>query len=281
MAATLASRPGRPAQQATATLRLVLVLLPPSESKAPPPRRGAPVVVERLSFPELTPQRLRVLEALATASGEPGATARLGFGASLAAVVARNTHLLDVPTVPVHRLYTGVLYDALCWESLDDAARRRGARRVVVVSALWGALRPADRVPPYRLSMGTDLPSLGPLAAGWRPVLGPVLEATAGARGVVVDCRSAVYAAAWSPTGRLADRTAAVRVLRDGPGGRTVVSHMAKHTRGEVARHLLTTGADPRTVPELADHLAERWDVEVVTPTRPGRPWTLDLLVPG
>ena len=259
----------------------VLVLLPPSESKAPPPRRGRPVDLDRLSFPELTAARLRLLAALVTASAGPDAAARLGFGASLAAEVARNTRLADVPALPVSTVYTGVLYDALDWAGLDDAARRRGVRRVVVTSALWGALRPTDRVPPYRLSMGTDLPDVGPLAAAWRPVLGAALTAAAGSRGVVVDCRSSVYASAWTPSGALAARTAAIRVLRDGPAGRTVVSHLAKHTRGEVARHLLVTGADPRDVPGLAACLAERWDVETVAPPRPGRPWTLDVVLPA
>jgi len=259
----------------------VLVLLPPSESKAVPPRRGRPVDVESLSFPELTAQRLRLLAALAEASARPDAAERLGVGASLAAEVERNTRLTGVPALPVSRVYTGVLYDALDWESLDAAARRRANRRLVVVSALWGALRPGDRVPPYRLSIGADLPDVGPLAAAWRPLLGPVLAPAAGSGGVIVDCRSTGYAAAWTPPPHLAARTAAIRVLADGPGGRTVVSHQAKHTRGLVARHLMETGADPRDVPALAEHLAQRWEVEPVPPPRPSRPWTLDLLVPA
>jgi uncharacterized protein len=257
----------------------VLVLLPPSESKAEPPRRGRPVDVASLSFPELTGLREQVLRALAEVSAAPDAAARLGVGASLAAQVARNTRLAGLPAMPVSALYTGVLYDALDWPGLDAASRRRAARRLVVVSALWGALRPADRVPPYRLSMGTALPSLGPLAAAWRPALSPVLVAAAGARGVVVDCRSATYAAAWGPPGALAGRTAAVRVLREGPAGRTVVSHLAKHTRGEVARYLMTEAADPRRVPELAECLAARWKVELTPPARPGAPWILDVIL--
>jgi cytoplasmic iron level regulating protein YaaA (DUF328/UPF0246 family) len=259
----------------------VLVLLPPSESKAAVPRRGRPVDLSALSFPELTAMRVRVLEALATASATPDAAARLGFGASLAAEVARNVRLLELPALPASRVYTGVLYDALDWPALDAPARRRATHRVVVVSALWGALRPGDRVPPYRLSMGTTLPGVGPLAAAWREVLGPALTAAAGRRGVVVDCRSAVYAAAWTPTGAPAARTAAIRVLRDGPAGRSAVSHLAKHTRGEVARYLLASAQEPRDVPELAELLGHRWDVEVRPPSRPRRPWCLDLVLPA
>lgn len=256
----------------------MLILLPPSESKAAPPRRGRPADPAALTFPELTAMRLRVLEALVAASAGPDAASKLGFGPSLAAEVARNAQLAELPAVPVSRLYTGVLYDALDWATLDAAAHRRGNQRVVVVSALWGALRPTDRVPPYRLSMGTDLPGVGPLAAAWREVLGAALAPAAGRRGVVVDCRSSVYAAAWTPPAPIAARTAAIRVLRDGPAGRSVVSHLAKHTRGEVARHLLATGADPRDVAELAEALADRWEVETVAPVRPGRPWILDVI---
>jgi hypothetical protein len=79
----------------------------------------------------------------------------------------------------------------------------------------------------------------------------------------------------------LGDRTVAVRVLRETAGGRSVVSHMAKHTRGEVTRHLLESGADPRKPEGLAEALAERWNVELVGPARRGRPWTLDVAVPG
>ena len=64
----------------------------------------------------------------------------------------------------MHAVYTGVLYDALGWGTLDAAARRRGNASLVVASALWGAVRFGDRVPPYRLSIGVDLAGVGPLA---------------------------------------------------------------------------------------------------------------------
>jgi cytoplasmic iron level regulating protein YaaA (DUF328/UPF0246 family) len=73
----------------------------------------------------------------------------------------------------------------------------------------------------------------------------------------------------------------AVRVLRDDGGRRSVVSHMAKHTRGLVTRHLLERGGrDPRTPQALADAVAERFEVELGPPARDGSR-TLDVVVRG
>lgn len=263
-----------------ARLPRVLILLPPSESKNPPPKRGKPVDLEALSFPALAAVRAQVLDALLATSARPDALARLGVGASIAPEVERNVRLTDVPARPSLEVYGGVLYAALGADTLSDAAKRRAASRLVIVSALWGALRPADRIPAYRLNICAHLVGIGPLEPAWREVLGPVLTEAAGPRGLVVDCRSSSYQAAGMPIG-IGDRTVAVRVLRETARGRSVVSHMAKHTRGEVARHLLESGADPRKPQGLAEALADRWDVELVRPARAGRPWTVDVVVFG
>lgn len=251
----------------------MLILLPPSESKAAPARRGRPVDVGALSFPELNPTRERLLDALVATSGAPDALARLLAGPSLADDVARNLRVRELPARPALEVYTGVLYDALDAATLSPAAKRRAASRVVVVSGLWGAVRPADRIPPYRLNICSRLvgtPALEPL---WREQLPQTLAAAAGRAGLVVDCRSTSYQAAGMPAG-LEERTVAVRVLRDVAGTRSVVSHAAKHTRGLVTRALLESGADPRTPAALAEALAGHWPVELTPPPRPGRPWT-------
>jgi cytoplasmic iron level regulating protein YaaA (DUF328/UPF0246 family) len=133
-------------------------------------------------------------------------------------------------------------------------------------------------VPTYRLSMGVDLPGVGPLARAWREPLSEVLPRAAG-RGLVVDLRSATYAAAWSPPPALANRTVGVRVLREHAGVRTVVSHMAKHTRGQLAREVLIAASAPTTPQELAELASARWAAELSPPRRAGRTWTLDLVV--
>lgn len=247
----------------------MLILLPPSESKAGR-GRGRPLDLAALSFPELTDTRREVATALAKVSGADDAAAALGISPNLTAEIARNLALDSAPALPAARVYTGVLYDALDLASLDPAARRRANRWVVIVSALFGAVRPRDPIVPYRLSMAVNLPGTGPLAGLWRPELARVLPQAIG-RGVVVDCRSSTYAAAWAPTGALTERWVQVRV----PGA----THQAKHTRGLVARHLCQAGDDPRTVPALAEVVGRAFEVALTEPRRPGNPWVLDATV--
>lgn len=256
----------------------MLILLPPSEGKATG-TRGRPLDVDDLSFPELNPTRDRVIDALAAVSARDDALEVLGAPKGAADQVAANVCLRDAPTLRASDLYTGVLYDALGYDTLDTGAKRRAARRLVVVSALFGALRPGDRVPSYRLSMGVDLPGVGKLATAWQEPLDQVLPDAAG-RGVIVDMRSSTYVAAWRPTGDLAERTVAVHVVRDENGKRSVVSHMAKHTRGVIARELLQTGVDPQSPEALAEALAEDHDVELDDP-KPGRPRRLEVVERG
>src|SRR6478672_12745977 len=221
----------------------------------------------RLSFPELAPTRASVAATLAEVSGRPDAPALLGVSANLLRDIRRNLVLDTAPALPAADLYTGVLYDALDLPGLDTAALRRARRWLLVISALYGALRPGDKVAPYRLSMGVNLGALGPLAAVWREPLAEVLPRVAG-RGVVVDCRSSTYAAAWAPRGPLADRWVQVRV----PGA----THMAKHTRGLVARHLCQVGTDARTPQALQQVAEQAFETTLTPPRRDGQPWVLD-----
>lgn len=245
----------------------MLILLPPSESKANR-RRGKPVDPESWSFPELTETRALVAKHLRAVSQSPTATTDLGVSPGLADEVARNLELDAAPATPAAEVYTGVLYDALGIDTLDSSARRRANQWLVIVSALHGAVRPKDRITAYRLSMDVNLPGLGPVAAAWRPVLADVLTSAAG-REVVVDCRSSTYAAAWTPTGEVASRWVQVRV----PGA----SHMAKHTRGLVARHLCIRGERARTPEKLAAIVGEAFDISLTPPARPGKAWVLDV----
>ncbi len=257
----------------------MLLLLPPSEGKAAP-ARGRPLDLATLSAPQLTPAREEVLSMLVTLCAGPPETARevLGLGPTQADAVTRNSRLLEAPTGRVDAVYRGVLYEALDLPGLDPASRRRATTRLAVTSALFGLLRPTDRVPAYRLAGSVALPGLGPVAAHWSRHLAPAVEAAAG-QGLVVDLRSSTYAAFWRPSPEQAARTCTVRVLQEVGGRRTVVSHANKATKGRLVRDLLTSGVAPRRPRGLAEALRDLgWYVETGSPS-PGRPTPLDVVV--
>lgn len=257
---------------------MVLVLLPPSEGKAAS-GRGAPLKPESLSLPRLAAARAAVLDELVDlcAGDEVKAREVLGLSEGLRGEVTKNAGLRTAGARPAGEIYTGVLYDALGLASLDPAAKRRAARSLLVFSGLWGALRVTDRIPSYRCSMGVRLPGLGALGAHWRGPLADVLPAVAGA-GLVLDLRSAAYAAAWQPKGEVAGRTATVRVLH--APTRKVVSHFNKATKGRIVRSLLSSGAAPKDPRELVTALRDLgYVVEAQAPARAGRTWSLDVLV--
>ncbi|MBA2280064.1 MAG: peroxide stress protein YaaA, partial [Acidimicrobiia bacterium] len=144
----------------------------------------------------------------------------------------------------------------------------------------WGAVRLADRIPPYRLNMCGRLPGLAHLPVLWQAPLAEVLPAAAG-KGLVVDCRSADYVQAWRPQPPIAGRTVVVKVVRDRDGGRGAVSHNAKHTRGLVARRIVVDGLNPTRPAALAEGLSAHFDVDLQPPDRPGRPWELQVVEPA
>ncbi len=193
----------------------MLVLLPPSQGKASPDH-GRRAGLSTLVYSRLRAPRERLLDAV-------------------------DPSLRAAPAIPAAQLYTGVLFTALGLGDLpwDD---------VLIASALWGVVRPADRIPAYRLDMGVKPPGIGALAAYWREPLRAALPD----RGLVLDLRSGAYAAAWQP--RRATRLA-VRAFSEAPDGtRTVISHMAKRVRGDVARLVLQAGGaeHPEEVVEIA-----------------------------
>lgn len=231
--------------------RTMFILLPPSEGKAAS-GDGPRLDLDSLTLPGLAKARDRVMTHLTELCAGPEETAleTLGISAGQAEALKRNLELTTAPTLPAAELYTGVLYDRLGLADIPEASGR-----VLVFSGLWGVVGPADRIPPYRLSMGVRLPPLGGLGAYWRREMSVSLDALTRGR-LLVDCRSSVYAAAYAPRGGVAVRVLRERVV-DGTAKRSVVSHMAKATRGEIARSLLLEGVDASTPEELVSALRD------------------------
>jgi len=255
----------------------VLIIVPPSESKRPPLASGRPVVLEELSLPSLLPTRRLVADALIRTSADPDAFERLHVRPTLAPQVVRNIHLFELPAIPVLDLYTGPVHDGLDAASWSAAMAERAGERLVIVSALWGALRPADRIPPYRLNVWANLIGIDRLDHTWRAVLPDVLAEAAGDTGVVLDLRSPMDQATGYPTG-LGDRTVILKIDQ-GPPGNLLGNVISKRLRGAAARYLLESGADPADPDELVDVLGDRWPVRLSSPERTGKPWTIRLAI--
>lgn len=254
----------------------MLIILPPSETKRPPPDRGAPVALEELSFPELTPLRVRILDALIETSARSDAFDRLLVRPTMAADVARNTWLRELPAMPVADVYSGPLHQGLEAATLSGATAERAERSVVVTSALWGALRPGDRIPPYRMQVCARLVGLERLEPTWRTILPDVLASAAGSDGVVVDLRSPAIQALGMPTA-LVERTVMLRV-QQGSGRHRVGDVVAKRVRGQAARHLLESAVEPADPDTVASILGERWPLHLTAPTGRGKPWGITLV---
>jgi uncharacterized protein len=199
----------------------MLVLLPPSEGKTEP-EAGEPVDLDSLAFAaQLGERREQLLDAL-------------------------DAGLREAPAAPAATVYNGVLFKRLQLPKLSAEARRR----VLIAGALWGVVRPDDRIPHYKLPPKEKLPGIGPLAKFWRPALVEALPDKEGE--LIVDMRSGAYSTMWKPKRAT---LLAVRAFSEENGERRAISHMAKAVRGDVARALLEAKrapADPQTAAAIA-----------------------------
>lgn len=200
----------------------MLILLPPSEGKARP-ESGETFDLDSLVYAdELGEKRARLLDAF-------------------------DPELRKAPAASASEVYTGVLFGRLELPRLSAKARKR----VLIASALWGVVRPDDRIPYYKFPPKTRLKGFEAPNAYWRPALAEALPDEEG--DLVVDMRSGAYVPAWKPKRAT---LLSVRAFTEMDGERKVVSHMAKAVRGDVARALLTAKkapGDPEGVAAIAE----------------------------
>ena len=211
----------------------MLIVLPPSETKAPG-GSGPALDLEGLSFPTLTPVRSALIDELSGLE-VTDAMAVLGISEKLRPEAEANRELRTSPTMPALHRYTGVLFDALSAPTLPELAWDR----LAVGSALFGVVRAGDLIPRYRLSGGTKLDERT-MRSRW----GRLITEALAEEDFVVDLRSGAY----QQLGRVPGAVT-VRVEKDGK----VVSHFNKHYKGELARVLASTPVAAASAADVVD----------------------------
>ena len=225
----------------------VLILLPPSEGKNSV-EKGKLVNLSSLSFAkDLTSTRKKTWDAM-------------------------GTKVNKLPTAKAIDIYSGVLYQALDFNSLDSKSKKRAIKSIVIISALFGAVKLEDKIPSYKLDMAKSLPKIGSLNSLWKKVLPQALEKIK--TNLIVDCRSSTYQGVWVPD---FNKTVGIRVFTLKNGKKSVVTHMSKKTRGEVTKLLVQSSKPPKTPQELQKLVNKKFQSELIRPTSKTC-WYLDVI---
>jgi cytoplasmic iron level regulating protein YaaA (DUF328/UPF0246 family) len=214
------------------------ILLPPSEGKNEPTRRKA-LVWGSLSFhTELTAARTAALK--------------------------KHTEVDYSHCDLAANVYSGVLYQALDYQSLSAAAQARANKSIILISAAFGALRLTDIIPFYKFKIDPSI---------WKKPLSLALSGIDDQ--LIVDCRSSTYSTVWTPNPL---NTVGIRVFQKVNGQLKVITHMSKLTRGEVTRYLVSQSKTPRTPRELHQLLNKEFNCRLMAPEGK-KSWFIDVIV--
>ncbi|HBM58068.1 peroxide stress protein YaaA [Salipiger marinus] len=170
-------------------------------------------------------------------------------------------------------MFDGDVYRHLDMATLDDPHRAEAARRLRILSGLYGLLRPTDAVLPYRLEMGRKLPGhdAGTLYKFWGGKIAQAVARDAQEAGAdtVLNLASDEY---FKSVDRSQLGTLAVvepRFEEDRGGTRKVIAFAAKRARGAMARWVLEQGVtDPADLAQFETG-GYGFDAEASTAQRP------------
>lgn len=179
----------------------------------------------------------------------------LDLGPQQGALLTTNAELMTAKCAPAIQIYTGVLYDHLGYSSLNAKARARADSSILIASALFGFVSPADPIPAYRLSGSSVIPHVGSLAQYWKAEL---LDSLAQCNGeLILDMRSGSYEK-LAPAKQLVQPVVSVKVLTNVNGVLKPVTHFNKATKGDLVRAAcLSSNKAPTKMEQLAKYFTQ------------------------
>ena len=133
-------------------------------------------------------------------------------------------------------MYSGDVYNGLDAFGLDIATAQRMQNDLLIISGLYGLVRPFDLVQPYRLEMRSKLKGAwgNDLYRFWGSKLANYIEDLG--TSTVLVCASREYAKAVVPGLSAEIAVVTPRFLQPTPNGLKEKSLFAKHARGALAR---------------------------------------------
>ena len=151
-----------------------------------------------------------------------------------------SSSILDKPTTKAVLRYTGVAFDALDYNSLNNSEQKYCDENIILFSNLFGPLRASDLIPDYKYKQGAVLETIDVIKE-YKDNIKDLLDEYLGEE--IIDLRAGYYDKFYKPTAP----TITYKFLKDGK----VVSHWAKHYRGLVVREI--TKANIQSFAELMD----------------------------
>lgn len=150
--------------------------------------------------------------------------------------------------IPAILAFNGEVYKGFDARSFNTEQLQKAQERVVILSGLYGILKPLDLIYPYRLEMGTKwqiTPKYKNLYQFWGTKLSKHLNDSMEKNGVLINLASAEYSKA------IDKKTLKPRIITPifkefKNGEYKIVMMYAKHARGAMARHIVANNiVDP------------------------------------
>ena len=172
---------------------------------------------------------------------------------------------------PAVLAFAGDVYDGLQASTLATADFTWAQQHLVILSGLYGALRPLDQLQPYRLEMGTALktPAAKDLYGYWGDTVAEYLNTLQAeeAAPVVVNLASQEYArVALRPALRARVVECVFEEVREGRP--RIISFFAKKARGLMARYAVQHRVRSVKALQAFDAEGYAYDREASTPDR-------------
>ncbi len=135
--------------------------------------------------------------------------------------------IMEKPTMKAIQRYTGVAFDALDYDNLIPIEQQYCDENVILFSNLFGPLKADDLIPDYKFKQGENLPNIDVINK-YKIAIKDILDTYLGDE--VIDLRAGFYDKFYKPKAQ----TVTFKFLKDGK----VVSHWAKHYRGQIVKEL-------------------------------------------